>query len=600
MSRAGHALRRGLAALAVVVGLAYGGDARAFDLCGAVGAAGATLPAANPLDPLVLTAKATWDRVYTPFRADTRRVTDLVVVAPTAQHAGQPYPPYAAICETGDAPKLYVTYGLLELLRKNALYDESFLALIFGHELGHRLHDFDAAGRWTAGRWTQELEERADVHGAFLAGAAGYSTRQLACDDVMDLFLNVEAGVDDAYRQGRKGALEQVLRSFDVYESLYDAAAALIFADRDTTSELLGWVNAHMELNARKVGEFLVLEALARMKLGLEEARWLAVTKAPGAPLVNARCMPVYPSHTAFWDERLARLNEERRVTQGTHPDLAKAERLLREAKALGASELVVESSLACVRFYAGKFDKAERALKKAEEAAAGSPPAVLDALKQNRALIAWGAWMEANRPPAEDAPEAERRDWGRALGRAAPGFRDHPELTAWLKRLRAYPTVAPERPSRGERALCREAPEVAAGPSTMPNIPPVPRSGGCPCGWSELHTLVGASPAERVTTCVPAGWAVGLRWVHLALPGLNRGRGLDQRLLLSDALRGPLASLETWDTGCDALLARGVSDAGLRTFVGRCGALNADEVVVTADDACRVQRAVVVGPPGG
>jgi tetratricopeptide (TPR) repeat protein len=599
MSRAARVLRCGIVALAMIA--VSRGDALAFDLCGAANTAGAALPEANPLDPLVLTARATWERVYTPFRADTRRVTDLFVVGPTARHAGAAFPPYAAICETGGAPKLYVTYGLLELLRRNALYDESFLALILGHELGHRLHDFDAAGRWTAGAWTQELEEVADVHGAFLAAAAGYSTRQLACDDVMDLFLNVEAGVDDAYRSGRKGALEQVLRSFDVYESLYDVGAALTFADRDTTSELLGWVNDHMELHAKRVGEFLVLEALARMKLGIDEGRWVAVADVPGVALVNARCVPVYPSHTAFWDERLAQLNKDRTVTQGVQKDLAKAEALLREARSLGASDLVVESSLACVHFYAGQFKKAERALDKADKAAAGVAPAVREALTQDRALVAWGAWMEANRPPAADAPEGDRKTWGKALSGAARDFRAHPELAAWLKRLAAYPIVAAEAPTRGGGGrLCKRAPEVGPGPSTLPRIPPVPRSGGCPCGWSELHTLVGASPAERVTTCVPAGWAVGLRWVHLALPGLAKGRGLEQRLLLHDAVTGPLASLETWERGCDALLARGVSDRGLRAYVGRCAALGAEEVVVTADDDCLVHRAVIVGPPGG
>ena len=102
------------------------------------------------------------------------------------------------------------------------------------------------------------------------------------------------------------------------------------------------------------------------------------------------------------------------------------------------------------------------------------------------------------------------------------------------------------------------------------------------------------------MTTCVPAGWAVGLRWVHLVLPGLAKGRGLDQRLLLRDAPRGPLASLATWEQGCDGLVARGVSDQGLRAYVGRCAALGAGEVVVTADDDCLVDRVVVIGPPGG
>jgi len=588
-------LRRAIIALAIT--LAAPTEAAAFDLCGAASSAGHALPEAHARDPLVMTAKAVFERVNTPFRADTRRVTDLVVLAPTAQVAGAPLPPYAALCETDAAPRLYLTYALLELLRRDALYSDHFLAMILGHELGHRLRDFDAAGRWTAGPWTRAMEETADVHGAFLAAAAGYSTRQLACDDVMDLFLNVEAGVDDALRQGRKDALAQVLRSFDVYESLYDAGAALLFSDRDLTAELLDWVNRHMDAHAKRVGEFLVLEALARMHSAVSASRWTAVTAVPGAAPADARCLPVTPSHTAFWDERLAAVAAETR--RGRHPQLVRAEQLLRQARALGATDLVVESGLACVFFYDGLFDKARLALDQADALAATAAPAVRDALAQDRALVAWGAWLEAHPAPPVTAPPAERQAWAGDLTTAGRDFRAHPALASWLAALARYPAPAPARAPAPPAPLCATPPPVGPGTALLPPLAAVPRSGGCPCGWSELHTLVGDDPAERVTTCVPAGWAVGQRWVHLTLPDLMKGHGLEQRLLLLDALSGPLASLDTWDKACAALLPRGVSDAGHRAFVGRCPALGADEVVLTADDACRVQRAVVVGPPG-
>ncbi len=584
-------------AAALLVALAPG-SASAFDLCGAAARLGDQLPRADRADPLVRTAMGVWRRVYTGFYAATARKTELFIVAPDARVGGEALPPYAAICDTGAVPRLYLTYGLLALLDERRVYDESFVALIIGHELGHRLRDFDRFGRWTAQRWDKELEEVADAHGAFLAAASGFSTRQLACDAAMDLFLATEAGVDQALRQGRKDALAEVLRTFDVYESLYDAAAALLFADDSLATALLSWVNGHMGEHAKQLGELLVLEALARMTGAIDEAKWLRKLEVPGAPHDHLRCMPVYPAHTALWDQVIEGRARSLR-TRGTHPQLSKAERLLRKAKLLGASDLVVSSALACVAFYASNPNKAARALADARAALpVDAPQAVRAALDANGALIAWARWRTDNPPPAPDAPAADQAAWAKALRVASRDLRAHPQLKRWLQRLSGYPTVAPARPDGGDddpvQAVCGgRAPQTGPGPSVMPPLAEVPRSGGCPCGWTELHLLTSEIEQGRIQTCAPAGWAIGMRWVHMVLPHAQ----IDRRLLLHDGLRGPLTSLAAWRDGCDKLLLRGVSEKGERVLVGRCGGLGAEEAVLLSDATCRVQRAVVVGP---
>jgi len=595
----GRLSRLALAVAAVaLVQLGGSASARALDLCGVAAAAAFALPEASDDDPLVRTARGVFERVYQPFFATTRYRTELSIVAPDHRVGGVALPPYAAICATGAAPRIYLTHSLLELLRQSRLYDESFLALVIAHELGHRLRDFDRAGAWIGGSWSREMEEHADLHGAYLSAAAGFGTRRLACDDVMDVFLQVEANVPDELRRGRKEALAEALKAFDVYESAYSAAVAVLFSDQDVAVDLAHWLNEHLETHAKPLGEFLLLEGLARMRAAIDQAVWQRTVWIPGASPKHLRCLPVYPTHTAFWDESVA--GEMTALVARGESQLRRAESLIRRAGELGVDDLIVSSSLACSAFYRSSFDEAQGHLERARAAADGSPAPVRAALDANAALIAWGRWMRGQPAPAEDAPEAARRAWGRELSRAAPGFAAHPELAALLARLRAYPRVAPAARAPMARAHCPpERPRARRGPEILPPIPEVARAGHCPCGWTQLHTLTMSAddPGEgSLTTCVPVGWGAGLRWLRFEHPSGGLGRGLDLRLMMHEALRGPLEDLWAWDDRCDDLAHRGVGSSGERVFGGRCAGLGAPEVVLVTDEACRVTRAVVVG----
>ncbi|MCC6625725.1 MAG: hypothetical protein IT385_31105 [Deltaproteobacteria bacterium] len=591
----------------MVLGTLLAPAARAADLC----AEARGQPTADPEHPLAQTAFGVWERVYGAFNALTGRRTDIVVLGKEARlKDGQPFPPNAFICPVDagrTTPTMTVTWPMLELVQSRKLYDVDFLALVLGHELGHRANDFDWVGKITTRPGATKVEDKADIRGAFFAAAAGYSTRRLACDDALDLFLNIEANVPEATRKGRKAALMDVLRTFDVYESLYDAAAALVFWDAAKGRHLLRWVDEHMALKMEPVPEFKVLAALGILMDAADKSCWTIKTRLPDmleASPTHLRCAAVYPTHTAFWDDvpgggaddtRMCGTGIDLDVEGG--PDRARtAVGLLEDALALGADELVVRSGLACAYAYRAKPKEAQRELGKALALVGPHTPAnVKAALESNRAFIGWLGWMIDNPPPsAADARPA----WGKKLQTAAPGFAAHRELSAWIARLKGFPAVLPA--ARPAAIQCAREPAKADPSSGMTMLPAFPRdarSGGCPCGWSELHYLdneLGTSADDGVRTCVPAGWGVGQRWIDIDLP---REQVPSTKLVVHDALDGPIASLRTWEKRCQVLEGRGVGHDGSRVFAGLCPDLGAGEVVIVADD-CRITRAVVMKGP--
>jgi len=571
--------------------------AHAADLCGEV--ARVEQPKADPEHPSAQLAYGVWERVYGSFYAVTGRATEIVVLADSARLAsGEPFPPNAFICpgrQPGQAPTMVVTWPLITLIQSQKLYDVDFLALVLGHELGHRVNDFDWDGRITTKPGTPDVEGKADIRGAFFAAAAGYSTRRLCCDDSLDLFLNVEANVPLAVRTGRKQGLAEVLRTFDVYESLYDAAAALAFWDSFKAKALMGWVDRHLTRPVQPIPEFEVLAALTVLMDVADKACWTSLTAVPGAPTNHLRCAPVYPAHTAFWDDAGGAVETSRQCGGPLDQELRTgAIKRLEQALSEGADELVVHNALACANAYLGDTKRAALELAKAEQRAAKAPPAVRAALASNRAFIDWVGWMRTSKIPAAEAPAAERGAWAKALSAKAADFAPHAGISAWIGRLKAYPTVAPE-PAKAPLS-CRSEPTKSAlgdGLATLPPMPLPARSGGCPCGWSELHFLdndEGDVVGDGVRTCVPAGWGVGQRYIDVQL---EREQVKATQLLVFDALSGPVASLRAWEKGCKVLEERGTGNDGKRVFAGLCPDMGAPEVVLTADD-CRVARAVI------
>ena len=121
---------------------------------------------------------------------------------------------------------------------------------------------------------------------------------------------------------------------------------------------------------------------------------------------------------------------------------------------------------------------------------------------------------------------------------------------------------------------------------------------------------VVGANPLRSVTaglvmdpasevirTCVPAGWAVGMRYVEVGLvfwyPAKLSMETFSRRLMTIDRPDGAVANLQTWRDHCGQLVFRSVSERGVRLYAGTCPTLGADAVVIAADQ-CRVTRATV------
>ncbi len=542
-----------------------------------------------------------WSRVYGSFAALTGRSTELVVLAESANTAdGQPFAASAFICPAktiGETPKLYVTWPLIARAQADKLYDVDFVALVIGHELGHRARDLTFEGLRLTKDGGTSIEARADAHAAFFAAIAGYSTRRLACDAALDTFLDVERHVAEGVRSERRKQLALALVAFDVYESLYEASAGLAFWDSKTARALLTWVDQRLGQDFTPIPEFKVMLALTILMDVAAESPWTNLVAVPNAPNNHLRCVPVFPQHTALWDEVLA-APPEGGVSRDLATDLKTAVGLLNDALGLGASPLAAYSALSCAHAYSGDTKKAKSALEQAKTAAQGRPQALQNALSANQAFIGWIDWMRASKiPKAADADAAKK--WADALRKERSSWVANPSLLAWIDSLKSYPTPPAAASRAALKCLVEPAKSSPAdGWSRLPTCPDAPKAGGCPCGWLELHhlgdPLTPNDPNDGVRTCVPGGWGTGLRWVdvHLPLPDI------EARLLLVDRLDsgGPLASLRTWEKRCQPFEARGTSDRGHTIYAAVCPDLGAPQVILQAED-CRVKRAIVIAP---
>lgn len=555
-------------------------------------------PAGDPSAELV---EGVFERVNGAFSALTGRATELVVLDKTAVKAdGSPFPASAFICPSQAAvetPKLYVTWPLIARAQADKLYDIDFMALVIGHELGHRARDLTFEGLRDTRQGGASIEARADAHGAFFAAVAGYSSRRLACDAALDTFLDVEAHVAAAARTERKRKLAEALAAFDVFENLYEASVGLAFWDSGQARTLLNWIDQRLGRDFTPIPEFKVLLALTILIDVAADAPWAKLVSVPGAPNSDLRCAPVFPQHTALWDEILAAA--EAGTTRDSGADVKRTIRLLNDALGLGASPLATHSTLACAHAYLGDTKRASTSLAQAREAARGRPKALQRALAANEAFIAWIDWMVASKIPAAGDPVDVKKSWARSVRGARRSFVAHPQIASWIDRLARYPAAPPPPASAG--VTCNQKPPRAipgAGWSRLPTCPDAPRAGGCPCGWIELHhlgdPLTPQDPADGVRTCVPGGWGSGLRWVDVALPLPD----IELRLMLVDHIDagGSLSSLESWERHCQVLEVRGTSDRGRRVYAGICPELGAPQVVLHADD-CRVERALVIAP---
>ena len=583
---------------ATFIAYAFAADARAS--CENVKSA----PMADSDHPSTELVAGVWQRVYNVFGALTGRATSLVVLAESARLPdGKPFAPSAFICPApvGDTPIIYVTWPLIMRAQSDALYDVDFIALVVGHELGHRVRDLTFEGQRQTASGGPEIEGRADLHGAFFAALAGYSTRRLACDAALDTFLDVEAHVGESARAKRREKLAEALRAFDVYESLYEVSTGLLFGDVPLARKLTSWVDKHLSRRLEPIPEFKVLQALALLAdiaPTSPASRLIAIDDYASA--AHLKCSVVFPQHTAFFDDLLAQANApDKLVVRDGTTEIRTAIGLLREAERLGASPLAVRSALACAEAHLGDTTKAKGELEAARKFAAGRHPAVLAALDANAAFIDWVAWMTAHPAPNKASSDSERKAWAKLASGQASTVKSHRTLASWVAGLATFPKL----PTADKAApmTCNVKPAATTPASGWARFPTPPKrpsgvAGGCPCGWLELHFLDDdmsrSDPNDGVRTCVPAGWGTGLRWVDMRLPM----GGVDLTSMLvegGDAFTGSLGNLERWHKTCDSLTHEGTSDRGLTTWRGVCPALNAQSVVLFADD-CQVRKALV------
>lgn len=563
-------------------------------------------PRADTNHPSAELALGVWQRVYGVFHALTGRPTELGILAEAARLPdGQPYPASAFLCPTaGDkAPTVYLTWPLIMRAQTDALYDVDFIALVLGHELGHRARDLTFEGARETKEGGPEIEGRADLHGAFFASLAGYSSRRLACDAALDTFLDVEAHVGEPVREKRRAKLAEALKAFDVYESLYQVSTHLLFGDLKLTRRLTSWVDKHLARRLEPIPEFKVLQALALLTEAAPDSPAAELLTLPGRPeSAKLRCRVVFPQNTAFFDDLLEEAFEPNKATtrDGTQ-DIKTAMGLLRDAERLGASPLVVASGLSCGEALLADTNRAMTELERAKKLA--KTPALVAALDANQAFITWVGWMRDNPAPFGQA-EAIQKDWAKKASAMAKSVEKNPPLAALVSGLATWPKSAP--PIKSTPASCPKVVATAGtsglGWTRMPTVPGRPKEvvGGCPCGWLDLHLLDDdlsrSDPYDGVRTCVPAGWSTGLRWVDLRLPLGS----VDKVALLvegGDALSGALGSLERWQSQCKSLVMEGVSDKGLTAYLGECPTLNADRVVLMSD-GCRVVSALLLRDP--
>lgn len=371
-------LKKALPTLAAATLLVFGlADARAS--C----EHGKSAPVADADHPSTELVLGVWQRVYNVFGALTGRATSLVVLAESARLAdGKPFAPSAFICPApaGETPVIYVTWPLIMRAQSDALYDVDFIALVVGHELGHRVRDLTFEGQRQTAEGGPEIEGRADLHGAFFAALAGYSTRRLACDLALDTFLDVEAHVGEPVRAKRREKLAEALRAFDVYESLYEVSTGLLFGDVPLARKLTSWVDKHLSRRLEPIPEFKVLQALALLMdvaPTSPASRLIAIEGYTSAS--HLKCSVVFPQHTAFFDDLLAQANApDKLVVRDGTTDIRTAMGLLREAERLGASPLAVRSALSCAEAYLGDTTKAKAELDLARKFAVGRHRAVL------------------------------------------------------------------------------------------------------------------------------------------------------------------------------------------------------------------------------
>ncbi|MFO0750061.1 MAG: hypothetical protein U1F43_30985 [Myxococcota bacterium] len=582
----------------------------------------AKAPLAPADDAAAARATEVWRGVARVTTALTGLGAELRVLAPGARAGdGQPFPPNAVTCAEKTGVVIYLTDTLIDLVFSDQRYPVDFLAFVLGHELGHRMNDLDAAGKpldkprgatSAPGQPAPDRESLADMRGAYLATAAGFSTRRLTCEDCLNHYLNAEARLPPETRLARKASLTGLLGDFETWESLYDAGVALAFWGFGAEAKrVLAWAESETKRLSVPVPELQVLHALVLMMGAAENAPWLSGTKVPPEAVAHLRCTPIYPAHSTLWEDiapgQAARGDGD---TEAARQDLLQARRLLKTAEELGAGELITASAGACVSTYLGQTREAEKDLERArkllpKKGAAGWSAELEQAIAGNEAFAELVSVVKGKLIEADDA--AGWKAFTAALEKSKAALEQSPDIGRLARALvKAGPRgVPPADGAKRDAAACPAPSAPLDASDVLPTMPRAPAAGGgCPCGWVPSGQLVGATASPdapaAVTLCVPAGWGSGQRWMAIHLPAAGQAPAVDLDMLLVDRVPDRLASVGAWTKSCDALERRGMSDRGEAVFAAQCPKLGLENGVIFgggagSGGACSVARAVLL-----
>ena len=571
-----------IAWLLVLVALFAGsGSAFADGLCGRL----AKLPQAPPKQAGVSETVAMWKRINGPFTAVSGRHTELAIVEPGK---GDPLSGTAYLCP-GSPAIVYLSYGLVRRIFQDKTLPPDFLAFVLGHELGHRLHDFqiDGTSKLRAfarpGKGVAD-EEVADKQAALLAAGAGYSMHLLAKKDTVSAFLRSEAKLRPQAVESRKKSLLTTLETFDSYEELYQTALHLAISGYRTEAlRLLNWSGEAIRGDGVPLPELNLVHAFLLLWEAASSAPWLEDAKLP-AGASTLRCIPAFPAATAFRepaDESAAK----RSLSYGdSRASLLRAKALLDEAERLGAHPWPLATGRGCVAFYLGETSEAERAWKQARAIKETSHDSTWNhTLEENEVLTALQRFVRDNPVPDRNS----LKTWKKRLTKNKGTFRKSKDVSRFVQALLRGESGEDLHEEEVRKKGCSSAMQVSGEDRQRFRIPKVPAAlGRCPEGWS-LKTTAPLKEKDSVaglTVCVNkiSGPTMLLR--KLFLPATTEPSERETRLLMVEqgGLSASLMREDTWRCGCDTFERKGLSMEGDTAFRAHCSDLGLEYGAVT------------------
>ncbi|MGM0556028.1 MAG: hypothetical protein ACQEVA_06600 [Myxococcota bacterium] len=555
----------------------------------------------DPNDPVMAEFRGIWRRVYEPYYALTGRDAELRV-APASALGATP----AVICP-GPVPTVFFSKKVIEDTLVEEKYPRSFLAFIAGHELGHRLNDLTCGGDKTEeasfiARYNSlQLEVLADVRAAFFVNAAGFSTRELADDKVVERFLQHEAGATEKHVGERREALKEVLATFPEYEALYQNSLTLSLSDTALlipAARLVAWADEAMTVQRVPVPEFKFLRAMVLMRAAIPHAPWrdyfLTVSSSP---LVDhVRCAPILPTHTALKDdiapgdslmgEPKARGAEaKRRAKRQFESAIAWLDDVERR---YGANSFIASNLRSCAEFYlfepGDAMDEHEDAVKAAGE---GLPPNVEQALAANQSLFAFAEFLKGNLPPSEkDALDA----WQQEVGESLDAYDEHEALAALLGEVLGREATTAE-----VRQVERRAATPLIAGENLPETDLSEPLGTCPDGYEKAGMVPGADEAKStgtqygVTYCQSSGGAARIKTLsRIRLNSTFEPKYEAVSVDIISLMPPEDASQENLEARCPQLVEKATAPDGSVVYAGACD--GQDDTVVYVHDG-QVQR---------